>query len=163
VKPTFKSPNGALYTKQLFYELADTGRDLVLYTLKDDDHEGYPSIKRLYVELEDETEYLFATTYFHSWRHFKKLLDVRWFKDVIDEAREELAVKMAAKELLKIRQKSEQGDLRAAQYLIEQRWKPKESVGRPSKAKIKAEAERLAQDKSEFDDDLARIAEGFRA
>lgn len=78
-----------LYTKQLFFEMADPPRDNVLYTLKDEDHQGFPSIKRLYVDLEDQSEYLFATTYFASWYHFKRLAEISWFKPVLEEMREE--------------------------------------------------------------------------
>lgn len=161
-KPTFKGASGAYYTKQLFYETADTDREFVLYTLKDDDHEGYPSIRRLYVEFEDETEYEFARAYFGSWRHWKRLLECSWFRPVIEEAREELSVRLAAKNLVKIREKALSGDLKANQYLLERKWvSKKEPVGRPSKEKIKAEAEKLFSDKQDVTSDFERILDSI--
>lgn len=158
-KNKFKAENGILLTKPLFFETADSDKSRVLYTLKDEAHKGYPSIKRLYIETEDTTEYVFAVTFFYSYSHFKKLLEVQWFRSVIDEAREELALRLAAKALLHIRQKADAGDIKANQYLLERKWEDgkKDKVGRPSKAAIKEEANRLFEKSNEIDEDLNRV------
>lgn len=158
----FKTDGNFLYTKQLFYEQADVERQYVLYTLKDEDHQGYPSIKRLYLEMEDETEYLFATTYFASWNHFKKICATPWFKPVIQEAREELRLKLAARNLAKIREKAKEGHVQANQYLLERKW-DSAGPGRPSKKKIQEEASRLVEDKSFISEDYDRLVEQMQA
>lgn len=160
-KPTFKGGNGVYLTKQLFYETAEGDKENVLYTLKDEDHLGYPSIRRLYVEMGDLSEYNFATTYFASWRHYQRLLAADWFRSVIEEAREELSVKLAAENLANISAKARAGDLKANQYLLERKWidKPKDTVGRPSKEAIKKEAEKIVGSALEVEEDLSRLRE----
>jgi len=157
---TYRNAQGIYLTKQLFYEFADD-KSLAFYTIKDTDlcvgDAIYPSIHRLFVETEDPSEYIFATTYFDSWRHYKKLLSASWFSACIDEAREELTLKLAARNLIALKKKAAEGDFRANQYLLEQKWKEDSSVGRPSKAKIKQEADRLFAEKDDISDDLSRI------
>ncbi len=71
-KQKFISHKGIPYTQALFLEL---GYDVeaAVYTLKEYDYTYqdtvYPSIKRLYLEMEDTTEYLFANEYFLSYNH----------------------------------------------------------------------------------------------
>lgn len=160
--PIYRASNGVYYTKQLFYEFADSDKSYVLYTLKDQDHMGYPSLRRLYMEMEDHSEYQFATRYFAGWAHWKKLLRCPWFADYLSEFREELQIKSSASYLTAIRLKAIEGNLAANKYLLEQGWKDsKEKVGRPSKEKIKQEADKLFRDSSDIADDLERIKEGM--
>ena len=62
-KNSLKSTNGIPLTQSLFLEIGYT--DYAVFTLKDDDYEYkgrvYPSLKRLYLEMEDVGEYEFAT------------------------------------------------------------------------------------------------------
>ena len=156
----FKSSQGVYLTKQLFYEVC-FDKATALYTLKDyhltDDGRTYPSILRLFVAEGDETGFVFATKYFDSWKHYKKLLQAPWFSNVIAEAKEELSVRQAAYALLSVAEKARGGDLRANQYLLEKKWVDKDSVGRPSKASIKEEAEKLFQQSDLVSEDAARI------
>lgn len=158
----FKSSQGVYLTKQLFYEVC-SDKATALYTLKDYDLtvDGvtYPSILRLFVSEGDETGFVFAKKYFDSWKHYKKLLQAPWFSNVIAEAKEELSVKQAAEALLQVSKKARDGDLRANQYLLEKKWVDKDSVGRPSKASIKEEANRLFQQSDLVSEDAARILE----
>lgn len=162
----FKSSQGVYLTKQLFYEVC-SDKETALYTLKDydltiDGPEGqktYPSILRLFVTEGDETGFVFAKKYFDSWKHYKKLLQAPWFSNVISEAKEELSVQQAANALLAVSKRASEGDLRANQYLLEKKWVDKDSVGRPSKASIKEEANRLFQQSDLVTEDAARILE----
>lgn len=159
--PIFKTHQGVYLTKQLFWELSESP-ELVLYTIKDYDIEKdgrlLPSLHRRFVELGDLSEYTFATTYFDSWAHYKKLLKTSWFSAMMDEAREELSVKLAAQNLLEISKKAQTGDVRANQYLLERKWVPKDDpVGRPSKSRIKEEANRLFDISEEINSDLRRL------
>ena len=104
----FKNASGSWYLKAIFYEMTDSDKSTVLYSLKTEDHKVgnkvYPSLRRLYLEMNDESEYQFAETYFGGWPHWKRLLSCSWFQDYISDIREELAVRNAAKNLLQIRQ-----------------------------------------------------------
>lgn len=160
--PIYRASNGVYYTKQLFYEFADSDKSYVLYTLKDQDYMGYPSLRRLYIEMDDQSEYQFANRYFAGWSHWKKLLRCPWFADYISEFREELQIKSSASYLTSIRLKALEGNLAANKYLLEQGWKDsKEKVGRPSKEKIKAEADKMFRDSTDISDDLERIKAGM--
>lgn len=159
----FKASNGVYFTKQLFLETAPSEtRDLVLYTLKDSDHtldgRSYPSLRRLYLDTADESEYLFAQKYFDGWPHFRKLLNCPWFVDYLSEWREELRVRQMAESFATIKAKARSGDVATAKYLLERGWEPKESVGRPSKAAIKRKAEDLVKSSGDISEDFQRIS-----
>lgn len=158
----FKNPSGAFYLKQIFFETAtDSDRPHVLYTLKDEDHTfkgvTYPSLRRLYLEEGDETEYLVATKYFGGWPHWRRLLSCTWFVDYLSEYREELSIRQAFENVRALREKAKTGDYQSNKFLLEGSWKGREKVGRPSKAKIKEEANKLFKNSEEITDDLDRI------
>lgn len=166
----FKNASGTHLLKPIFYELDDAGRPNAQYSLKtyDASFEGvlYPSLRRLYVELEDPTEYLFAETYLDGWDHWKKLSSASFFQDYLKEWREELEIRLKAKALLRIKLKAEGNSkdaLSADKILLSGGWKPSEgnSVGRPTKEKIKAEADKLFQEKTVFDEDHERLFGGM--
>lgn len=93
----FRNSQNNLLTQKLFYERTRASdRSRVLYTLKERDHKGYPSLKRLYLETGDPTEYLFATTYLDGWEHWKLLSQAKWFQKYFKGWREELRVRKEA-------------------------------------------------------------------
>lgn len=164
-KKKFKNNSGTHLLKPIFYELDEQGRPNAQYSLKphDSTFEGvvYPSLRRLYVELEDPTEYLFAETYLDGWSHWKKLSAASFFQEYLTEMREELDVRLRAKALVRIRRRAEESSkdgLSADKILLSGGWKAGESkVGRPTKEKIKQEAERLTKERTVFDEDFDRI------
>lgn len=157
----FKASNGVYLTKQLFFEMSEPPRDYALYTFKHEDHtvDGrvYPSFRRLYLEINDETEFLVAQNLFGGWPHFKKLLQCSWFVDYLSEIREELRVRQACEHLMMLREKS-RSDTKVAQYLLDKILKEdKNAVGRPTKARIKEEAAKMFEIKADIDEDFKRI------
>lgn len=166
----FKNGSGAHLLKPIFYELDNAEKTFAVYTLKDYDHEAggvlYPSLRRLYVDLADPTEYSFACTYLDGWSHWKKLCEANWFKEHLREWREELEVKLRAAALLKIRETAaadKKESFQAQKFIVQGGWKTpedKEKVGRPSKEKIKDEAEKLFLSSTEHDEDFERILGG---
>lgn len=157
----FKNASGAYLTKQLFYEFSVTERDRVLYTLKDEDHHGFPSLKRLYLEEGDESEYQVASKYFGGWSHWKRLLQCSWFLDYLSEWREELAAKQSAESLARIKQAAEKGNVSLDKWLLDRGLSDqKMPVGRPTKERIKQEAQKIVLDQRDVQDDLSRLLEG---
>jgi hypothetical protein len=75
-KRRLKDKMGRPMTQALFLEIGYE-TDKAVYTLKDDDHTHngvvYPSLKRLYLEMEDVVEYDFANTYLLGWSHWKRM------------------------------------------------------------------------------------------
>ena len=132
----FRNSNGNHRTLSLFYELVGADKSTVVYTLKDIDHKGFPSLKRLYLELGDSTEYKFATTYLDGWEHWKKISGTEWFKPLITQWREELRVKKEYEYVAKLEEiaaSEKKEGTSAIKTLLERNKKPTESSkrGRP--------------------------------
>lgn len=163
----FKNASGAHLLKPIFFEYDDAEHLQSVYTLKDYDHEyngkSYPSLRKLYVEMEDPTEYEFACKYLDGWTHWKKLSTASFFKPYLKEWREELEVRLRAQALnrMKVRATSDTKDsMQADKILLVGGWKTpeeKERVGRPSKQKIQEEANKLFAERTVFDEDFERI------
>lgn len=161
---SFKDSLGRYLTIALFYETATGSKEEVVYTLKEKDYKGFLSIKRLYLEMEDITEYEFANKYFENWSHWKKLIASAWFKEHIDVWREELELKFKARSLNQIKRtakSSAKEAFMANKYLLEKGWekstKDKSTVGRPTQEKIKQEAQRLHDEKEIVEKDAQRL------
>ncbi len=163
----FKNEVGAHLLKPIFFEYDNSDHNYTIFTLKDQDHtwgdKTYPSLRKLYVEMEDPTEYEFALKHLDGWVHWKKLTESSFFQIYLKDWREELEVRMRAKALnrIKVRAAGETKDSFAAdKILLAGGWKTSEDkskVGRPTKEKISAEAEKLFRQQDEFDKDFERI------
>lgn len=105
----------------------------------------------------DESEYLFAEKYFGGWPHWKRLIACTWFMDYLSSFREELAAKQAGESLNRIKQAAKGGRLDLDKYLLEKGWIDKKAVGRPTKERIKSEAQKIALDHQDISDDFSRI------
>lgn len=90
----FKSGNNNWFTKGMFFETTLANKSTVLYTLKDVDHLGFPSLSRLYIETGDITEYRFANTHLGGWDHWLTLQQLDWMQPYIAKWRAELQVKL---------------------------------------------------------------------
>lgn len=152
---------GNFITQGLFLEHAyDTER--AVYTLKDEDYEYkgviYPSLKRIYLDMEDLGEYEFASAALLGWKHWQRICSNKLFTALIDEWRAELEVKMRGKAIATIAREATAGGrsaLQAAKWLADRGWEKK--VGRPSKADVQRETEIQAGIASEYSADVVRI------
>lgn len=117
--------------------MCNADKSTVLYSLKDHDHEGYPSLYRLYMEMEDVTEYEFANAYFDNWEHWEMLLACKWFHPYISRWRRELDLKFKTEAIKVIRHElKEQGSknkFQAAKMIIDRVWENKEAKGPTAK------------------------------
>lgn len=98
----YKNPSGVRYTRGLFFELTGEDKSSVIYTLKDTEHKGYPSLKELYLREGDTTEYRFAKKYLDGYEHWKILTESEWFKPFVSLWREELRLKKEAEYIAKL-------------------------------------------------------------
>lgn len=164
---TFKDPvTGNWYTQGLFYELCYTNPSNAVYTLKDHDIEvtidgevrTLPSIKRLYVECGDVTEYNFATKHLGGWQHWKRLNEkTKILHPYIEEWREELEVKLRSEGTLQMLDHARSGSsFQATKWLAEKGWEEKKR-GAPSKEDKQRELKIQTKISDEVDTDLARI------
>jgi predicted DNA-binding protein len=163
----FKNLTGMHLTRQLFYETTNSDKSTVLFTLKDKDHHGFPSLYRLYMETNDPTEWRFATTYLDNWSHWETLCACAWFKDYLYRWRKELELRLKSENLARLMalaSSSSREASTASKYLIEKGWEPREPFsgkGRPSKQQVKEQAFQIAQNKLKIDDDFKRISKAF--
>lgn len=157
----FKNDQGVWYIRALFIETA-IDKSTALYTLKDEDYEGYPSLYRLFMEANDPEEYSFAVQHLGGWQHWKVLRESPWFRQYYDQWREELEVRFRSQAVAKIIKTAEgntKDTLAAAKYVAEKGWdktKPA-SKGRPSKEAIKKAAHDIAANTNRLEADLERI------
>ena len=150
---------GRPLSQSLFLEVGYT--DFAVYTTKDYDHEYkgkvYPSLKRLYLEHEDVTEYSFANKYLLGWSHWKKICGNKILSKQIDEWREELEVKIRSQAVRDIiDQSADSGSFQAAKWLADRGW-DKRAAGRPSKKEAQKEARIKEKVNSEFEEDNVRL------
>lgn len=148
---------GRYVTQSLFLE---NGYDesLAIYTLTDTDKEYkgkiYPSLRRLYLECMDPTEYTFANTYLWGWDHWQRICNNKLMAEAISVWREELEVKIRAVGVKAI-MKGAGVNFSAAKWIADGKWHV--TRGRPSKAELERERKIRQRATEEAGDDSDRI------
>ena len=160
--PNFRAPGGARYTRALFFEETGADKSTVVYTLKDQDHLGFASLYRLYMESNDPTEWRFATSHLDGWEHWEMLCQCTWFAPYIARWRRELQLRLASQALARIMAEAKTNSREsfvANRYLLERGWMPKDSSkgGRPTKEAIRKEAHQIASESQQVASDFDRL------
>lgn len=149
---------GKYRTQSLFLELGYG--DEAVFTLKDIDHslndKSYISLKRLYLECEDPTEYEFATQHLLGWKHWQRLCENKILRKHIDEWRDELEVKLRSQAILEAIKQARNGTFQAAKWVADRGWSAR-AAGRPSKADVEHEKKIMARIDSEYGEDVVRM------
>jgi len=162
VSNVLKDTMGRYRTQSLFrefYSEASTGLK-PMWTLKDEDPQGeLPSLKRIYLECEDPTEYSFAMEVFGTWQHWLKIKASKAIEPHIEDWPIELEVRLKSKGILGVAAELRgKNAFSAAKFLANKGWKETASTrGRPSKADIDKEIKIAAKLQDEVSDDMARI------
>jgi hypothetical protein len=155
-------------TKGLFYELTlpeDRKEMGTSWTLKEHDLQAdgkvYKSMKKLFIEMEDVTEYDFAMTALGSYKHWERVTESPILKPHIEQWRKELNLKLKAKamkSIIKSATVDEKLSFQAMKYLADNEYIDKSNKrGRPSKEELNAELRREAEISKSFKDDAERI------
>ena len=163
-----KDKQGRALRKALVLELSYNNPKYAIYTLKDEDYEYkgklYYSLKKIFLECADPTEYKFATNCFANWKAWKLLAAQsvkfnvsREWTDLVDEWREELEIMLRSQGLQDIigRAGTEKG-YQAEKYLADKGW-VEQRKGRPSKQDIDNEIQQNVKVRNEVQDDLSRL------
>lgn len=140
----FKDPCNRWLTSGLFIETAGPNKDFILFSLEE--------AKELFLETGDITGYRFATEHLGGWQHFKAMEASPVLRDIIEEWKEELEVKIRAENLLDIQENAKGGHYQAQKYLVDRGWE-QNPKGRPSKVdkeKHLRKEEKLRSQVSEF-------------
>lgn len=157
-KSIFKDKTGRFITQGLFIDFSydDT---YAVYTLEDQDKEYkgilYPSLKRLYLEMEDPTEYNFANTYLYSWKHWQNIKNNKALYEHIEQWQEELEVRVRAKGVASVLRQAEKDSFNAAKWVADGSWSTKR--GRPSNEEKARERKIRERAMAEAEADAARI------
>ena len=168
----FKNDQGQRYTRRLFLEASYGFNDKspVLYTLKDKDYEGYPSLYRLYLEEEDPTELSFARKYFDGYDHWLMISEAQWFKPIIDAWRKELDLVIQKKTLQNIlsiaQDKTHKNYLEANKLLLSQPWRARKGQkspvrGRPTNDEVIGKLKEVAAEEKALSLDYQRMSQVY--
>lgn len=146
-------------TVSLFLELHYD--ENAIYSLKENhwNHETrgfFPSIKRLYVEMEDPTEYEFANKYFLGWKHWQQICGSKIMMRYIEDWRAELEVKLRCQGVKNMLETAKGGNYQASKWLVDRGWATRQA-GRPSKAEIEGEKAFQARVADEYAEDFKRL------
>ena len=159
----FKDDKGGFRTLSLFLEI-DYDKDHCMYTLKDYDHEWKGrkclSLKLLYLEMADPTEYAFAEKYFYNWSHWQKICRNTKLKKYVDEWRDELEVKLKSlgvRNMISTAYTGSSKDMTAASKWLSDKGWDKRKAGAPTAAETVRQQKIHAGVVSETDEDFERI------
>lgn len=142
-----KDKMGRFRTRSLFKEMWKLNPNLdapPLFSLKfEDDKDDLISLKRIYLESNDPTEYRFAVGLFKDPRHWRTLCGLEWFSPFVEKWRWELRAKLRAQAIDNLIRLSED-NLQAIKALATEDYvyqnyledsPAKKRVGRPNKDK----------------------------
>ena len=160
-KSKLKDAQGRWRTQSLFWEIRNENY-APIYTLKDYDHEvdgvTYPSLKLIYMEFLDTTEYEFAMAVFGSWKAWQKISNNQDIKAFVDDWRMEMEIKIrskAIKSLLKTATSEGSKGTAAAKYIAEKGWE--KTRGRPNKDEVEREKKIHAGMVDDISEDAKRL------
>ncbi len=157
----FKDASGNWITQSLFLEY-QYKEIYAVYTLSEEDKEYkgtlYPSIKKLYLDICDPTEYEFAQKCFGGWEHWKRLQKNKYLRPYINKWREELEIKLVSQGVRTLIEKSNEGGISIAKWLADKGWQPRRKAGAPSKEERKVFEDEVAKEVLETNADWKRIS-----
>jgi hypothetical protein len=132
-----------------------------LFTLKDKEHvvngKEYVSLKRLYMSYDHVPgmEYEFAMDTFGDWLQWKEIAEKSAIRDIIQEWRDELDIRIKASAVKNLLQLSKD-NLAASRAILAGEHKERQR-GRPSKAEVEREKKIAAGVRDNLDADMERL------
>ena len=153
---------GSYRTQSLFLESNKSRLDPIM-TLKELDWEWkgrlLPSLKKMYLDLADPTEYSVAIEVFGSWTHWNRILENKLIRTEIHKWREELEIKLRAEGIKALRATAKEEGSKgtaAAKFLADRGW-DKRKAGAPSKEETVRERKVQAAVHNDLEEDAERI------
>jgi hypothetical protein len=154
-------------SKTWFYEttLPDNRNDLTLYSLKKRDHKvgvkTYLSLHKIYLSMEDPTEYEFAMAVFGDYSVWENLCNLSWFKRHHAQMQKELVLKLKARTVKNMINDLNEGkaSYNAQKYLADAGYLEgnEKKRGRPSKDELDGALKEAARVEADTKDDADRI------
>lgn len=167
-KSKYKDVSGRYRTESLFKETSRAGvidRYPPAFVLNAENHtDGTPSMRQIYMDIADPTEYAFAEFTLGSWQHWTRLCACEWFKPYLAEWREELTKKLKSTGVSLLKEiamdPANKSSAQAARWLAEGNFNEqpkKRGPGRPSKAEVDAELSSAVQEAKDLHSDALRL------
>ncbi len=154
--------NGKPLTTGLFIDLDEGFSENAIFTKDEMDKKigdaTFLSFKRLFVECEDPTGYDFAKKWLMGWQHYKAMQANKKISRLIEEALEEIEIKIRSEAIATAQGLSAEGNAAMTKFLAEKGWE-KGKVGRPNKDTTQRDSrisERLTED---YKADIARMSD----
>ena len=154
-------------SKMWFYEttLPDTRSEFTNYSLKKKDHKvgdkTYLSLHKIYIDMEDPTEYEFALAVFGDFSVWENLCNLSWFKVHHQQMKKELMLKLKARTIRGMINDLEEGkaSYNAQKYLADAGYLEgnDKKRGRPSKEELDGALKEAARNEADTKDDATRI------
>ena len=160
-KEQLKDNLGRPLTQSMFLEIG-YNTQYALFTFNDEDKiyndKTYHSLKKLYLQIADPTEYEFARTCLLGWSHWKRLVENKALRPYFDEWRDELEVLLRSEGVRAAMDmsSSEGGNFQAAKWMAEKGWE-KKAVGRPTKQSGEKEARINERINDELNNNILRM------
>jgi hypothetical protein len=162
-RAAFKDDQGAYLTQSLFLEVG-YNKDRAIYTFNDEDKEYkgkiFKSLRKLYLETEDPTEYIFATRYLHGWDHWQRIVNNEILLERIEKWREELEVKLRSKGVRAMLSLTE-SNATAAKWAVDGLW-ARSKPGRKTAAQKRKEERVQKRVTDDTRDDVSRVTSIMR-
>lgn len=158
-----KDSQGRFRTQSLFWESRHPDMSPV-FTKKKYNHNGCISMYEKYMEIADPTEYQVAIRLLGSWDHWDKLCQLSWFKEMVEDWRAELKLRMASEIYMNMKETSTNAKgtpqgIQADKWLHEQYGDlpPKAKRGRPSLAEKQKALKESIEDERDLTEDAITI------
>lgn len=148
-------------TQSLFWEYRNENVTSYFTTQKRDrviDGRLHLSLYRLYMEIADPTEYLFAQEVFQDWEQWERITknNILAGRLRIPQWRTELELKIRSMGIQANIMEAKDGNVAAGKWLAERKWNPRKA-GAPSKNEVIREMKISRQLDKETEDDLQRL------
>lgn len=155
----YKDKMGRYRTLSLFKETCMTPNLEPCFTLNEHDKNGLPSMRRLYIEIADPTEYKFAIQVLGSWDHWERLRECEWFKPVIAKWRNILDLKLKSEAIDALRATA---SMEGAKGTSAARWLAENGVdgqkrGRPTREEKAGYLKQAVLEDSSTEDEYRRL------
>lgn len=158
-KNIIKGEGGAVRTKSLFNDviMEDSPYKCIYYLRREQSDDDYIALKEVYMAMEDPTEFYFATLCFYNYAQWETISKLAWAKDVVDQWRKELALKLRSQAVHSIYEMTldssgtkETSKLNALKWLADNGYVHKDTT-KTSKAKSEKKSEDVTDNLVVFD------------
>ena len=141
-------------TISCFYETnANEATEPAPYYLGSLDVPGKVSVRQIYMDAGDLSDYTFAMELVGVWEHWEAIRDSSWFKPYHERYRAELEAKIRSQAIARYAEAAKKGEPTALKWFADKAWTKGSDEGRGKGRPSKAEKERRLNEMAQEDRD----------